>query len=483
MSLLASDEELAAIATIAQVRAWAGLQDAPWTAVDAVLGNVPSLRVLASLSPDQISNAVNAADIPIADTDPEETRNLTPVEMTQVGLMYRVARQKCQLKDVDPLAASAAPGTPTTSLIPTILSPPPIEKKERKIKMSQVVDQTDDSEIPGLSPQDHQAFWARLKKIKGGEVRPDAEPSDDQIMALKTRIVDLHMSPYADFALFTNFHLRFLKTLKFMNHIPQADGTFKTVEVPGPPDFDAWYASWKVYENTILGLSIEDPKIPGDNKLLPVISQGALDVYRDSFRDLVKSYPECWHLCVIAEDRCRAEHMTRLNRRSKDEYLAGLCPSYNPAAPWEHVFRRAALDRDYWGEFVREPALKFIASGEKRKGAPTGSVTGEIEVASNNGGQRGKKEDEKPRKRTKPSMDTYHSPMAGRKGGGRKGNGKGNGKDTKGGKGKSNKTREGKSICYPWQDGGCSDPCPRGFAHVCQRCLGGHRSRDCKTGN
>ena len=44
------------------------------------------------------------------------------------------------------------------------------------------------------------------------------------------------------------------------------------------------------------------------------------------------------------------------------------------------MFRRAAADRDYWGEFVLEPALKFIASGEKRKGAPTGSLTGEIDV-------------------------------------------------------------------------------------------------------
>jgi hypothetical protein len=40
--------------------------------------------------------------------------------------------------------------------------------------------------------------------------------------------------------------------------------------------------------------------------------------------------------------------------------------------------RFASSDRGYWDEFVREPALKFLATGSKRKGTPTGSMTGEI---------------------------------------------------------------------------------------------------------
>ena len=89
----------------------------------------------------------------------------------------------------------------------------------RKIKMSQILDQTDESEIPPLSTEDQRAFWRLLRQRKGGDIRPDSEPTDDQIAVLRVRILDLNMLPYADFALFTNFGLRFLKGLKFTNHV------------------------------------------------------------------------------------------------------------------------------------------------------------------------------------------------------------------------------------------------------------------------
>ena len=173
--------------------------------------------------------------------------------------------------------------------------PPP--KDTRKLKTNQILDQTDESEISPLSTVDHRQFWTLLRQRKGGEIRADTEPSDDQIAAIKVRVLDLGLSPYADFALFTNFQLRFLKSLKFTNHVLQTDGTWRTVEVPGPPDFDAWYASWRVFENVLLGLSVSSGK--------EVASQSALDTYRDAFRDICKAYPEVWHLSVIAEDRCR----------------------------------------------------------------------------------------------------------------------------------------------------------------------------------
>ena len=75
--------------------------------------------------------------------------------------------------------------------------------------MSQVLGQTDESEIVPLSTDAHREFWARLRQAKGGDIRVDTEPSDDQIAALKVRVVDCGLSPYADFGLFTDFQLRF----------------------------------------------------------------------------------------------------------------------------------------------------------------------------------------------------------------------------------------------------------------------------------
>jgi hypothetical protein len=322
----------------------------------------------------------------------------------------------------------------------------------------------------------HREFWALLRQRKGGEIRADTEPTDDQIAALKVRVVDLGLSPYADFGLFTNFQLRFLKSLKFTNHVLQADGTWRTVEVPGPPDWDSWYSSWRVFENVMLGLTMERPNVgsPGTSKHR-IMSQSTLDTYRDSFRDLVKAYPEVWHLCVVAEDRCRAEHVARLKRKAEDDHILGLMPRFDPNCPWDTVLRLAAQDRGYWDECVREPALKFIASGSKRAGQPTGSLTGEIRT--NEGGP--------PRKKTKreksrgvgggrPSAPPPPNNSHGSYRKGKKGN---QGKGNKGG-GKLSSTREGNPICYSWNNGGCDQVCSKGFAHVCQVCLGGHRALD-----
>ncbi len=53
--------------------------------------------------------------------------------------------------------------------------------------------------------------------------------------------------------------------------------------------------------------------------------------------------------------------------------------------------------------------------------------------------------------------------------------------------------RDGKTVCRLWNQGKCSEPCPRGFMHVCNALVGSngrvcgmrnHTSRDCrKTGS
>lgn len=98
-----------------------------------------------------------------------------------------------------------------------------------------------------------------------------------------------------------NFQHRFFKTLKFLNHVLQADGTFKAVEVPGPPSYDHWLTLWRVFENTLL---MFEHDVTAGHKV-PVVTQASLEEYRDTFRDMVVNYPEAWHLLVVAEDRCR----------------------------------------------------------------------------------------------------------------------------------------------------------------------------------
>eukprot|EP00435_Cladocopium_sp_Y103_P014410 s3330_g3.t1 len=327
---------LAAITTVAQARAWAGLAEEPWNALSASLGTVPTLQVLAYIPIYGFKEAIEDARVPVPAQGvpgeeghvPATTRQLTLVEGTQAGLMLQLARRKFDREVVDPLAASATPATPGSQGVPGTAVPGTggqNQSQHRKIKNSQVIDQADEGEIPTLDHATLDEHYKVLREAKGGPVRPETEPSADQIAAMKARVLEMDLSPYADFAVFVNFQGRFSKALKFLNHVLQPDGTFKAVEVSGPPNFDAWTLSWKVYVNTLLTLEV----VVGTKKV-SIASLSAMEEYHAMFRDLVKNYPEAWHLLVIAEDRCRGEHFPRVRRELEAQHDRGLAPNFEP---------------------------------------------------------------------------------------------------------------------------------------------------------
>ena len=388
---LPTDAQLVAITTIAQAIAWVGLDAAAWAAVDVALGNVPSLRILGNIPADALRLAVHAARVAVPESGtpgqpdhvPAAQRGLTVVESTQVGLLWRVARRKAEKVDAELFLTTPTPalttgpggvgtGAGTGPPAPAAAAAGPgNDPAKRKIKVSSVLDQADEAEVPELNRAEIDGYFKVLEKNKGGSVRPETEPSPEQVSALKVRLVDLDMSPYADFALFVGFQHRFAKSLKFKNHLLQPDGSFRTVEVPGPPNYDAWLASWSVFENALLMFEVKDAA--GDR--IPMVTQSALDLYRDRFRDLVVRYPHVWHLLVVAEDRCRAEHFPRLRRKLTEDHDHGLEPRFQPGRPWERVFRVAAHDKEYWDEHVRDPAIRFMASS-KVKAPPGGTGSG-----------------------------------------------------------------------------------------------------------
>eukprot|EP00435_Cladocopium_sp_Y103_P045468 s273_g13.t1 len=346
MGTLITAAELEAITSVAHARAWSGLPEPVWQALSQTLGGVDHLRVLAYIPPVALRQGLRTARVPTpavgdpADANyiPAGDRAFTAVEGAQVGLLYQVALAKLGRPLVDPLIepspATVAPGGGTVNP-PT--GTPAATNPARKVKNSQA----DEGEIPELTQVTVEEHYKVLRKAKGGPVRPEAEPSPDQISAMKGR---------------------FSRTLKFLNHVLQPDGTFKAVEVPGPPSYD---------ENTLLMLE----KDVGGNKV-PVATVAAMEAYKDAFRDLVVCYPEAWHLLVVAEDRCRKEHFVRLKRELEEKYARGLTHDYDPDQPWNEVFRVASRNREFWDRHVREPALLFRTSGRhKEQVGGTGSAT------------------------------------------------------------------------------------------------------------
>ena len=230
----------------------------------------------------------------------------------------------------------------------------------------------------------------------------------------------------------------------------------------------------------------------------------ALEIYQESFRKLVNSLPECWHLCAVAEDRCRAEHFPRLRRVLRDKHAKGLAPDYDESLPWISVMQAAAEDDRFWDEQVRRPATLFLARGgqrgQKRLSSqalegpdqnPNGN-SGNVGNGNNGGKSKRQKKLEKKiqaeaRKLNAQSSNesggSGHSNSSGSqggKGGGQKGGGKGN-HPRKDGQGRYLTTREGSQICFAFNLKKCTAPCPNGRAHVCQYCLQGHRSEECSN--
>ena len=485
-ALLMDAVHLAAINTITDLRTWSGLTDIAWDAVNSRLGTVPSLVVWAYMPPAAVREALRAARIVVPPEGeegedghiPQTTRQLTPVETTQVGLMLQGAQLKFGLTVVNPLVEEG--GTPVFVPAPPVVNTGTAGNEgKRKIKCNQVLDQADEAEVPELGQKEIDFYYARLSRVKGGPVRPEAEPSSDQISAMKVRVMELGLPPYADFAVFVNFQHRFSKTLKFLNHILQPDGTFKAIEVPGPPNYDQWLSSWRVFENTLLMLVNEvSPTVS-----FPIVTQSALEEYKDSFRDMVVNYPEAWHLLVTAEDRCRCEHFPTLRRLWEDKHTKGQAPDFVIEQPWDFVFRAAARDRNYWDKNVREPALLFRTSSGRKKEQPGGTGSGTDQTGEGTADSPRKKKGKSQRERLKKQLAKMReeksrtdNPGPGDKPGG---GGRGPKRD---GKGRFLTDRQGKQICFGFNNGDCKPPCAKGMVHVCQVCLGTHPAKQCRKG-
>ena len=299
------------------------------------------------------------------------------------------------------------------------------------------------------------------------------DPTPDQILALHTRVVVHGLEPYADYSVLTPNGRRMAKRLKYNNWVPQPDGSYQHVEVPGPGSFELWEKCHAVWEVIMLMLTFP-PKAP-EEESTPVFSLIAAETYFEAFKELAQQHPECWHLCCQAEDRCRSEHIPRMARDIETE--TGVFPN------WSDVFIKAALDDRYWDRHVRRPALVFLA---RNKRVPDNFEEDVPPIPSAHPAGRPSKKQRKAEAKAKAAAAqaervklTPYADLTTAKGT-PKGNGKGGkGPHPRKGPGGFVTTREGAQVCFRFsrgQEGACPSPCPDGRAHVCQKCLQPHRT-------
>ena len=491
-----------ALKTLDDLRSYCGLDQPAWAATSAALGTVPNVRTLAMLPAGVVTAAIARARLRDAgsggggeETEGTGGRELSAVEAVTSAYMWRLARRLLGLPDIDPYGPAPVVVPPPQAVVQPVdrADAPP----QKKVKVATVLDQSDETEVRQLGQLKIKEMFAEHIRLTGAEPLPEAEPSPEQMSAMLDRVVHRDDEPYADFSVLTPFGRRVQKALRLRSWLLQADGTYKAVDVPGPPSFQAWAACWKVYRAVLYML-----QYPADGltraEPIGVVTPAAMEEYAEHFSQLQAEYPECWHLCAAAEDRCRGELFPRLRRELERLHSANRSINsvvFDPRQPWAAVFVAAARDEAFWDREVRRPAISFLARGSS-VAVPAVSAQASEALAGILGKDSGNLKLQNQNARGPPGQGTSrgaHSrrmkrqkegppapPLAAGSGGGA---GKRGGANSTSGPPYS-LTREGKQICFKFARGGrgaCADVCPANRAHVCQYCLQPHSNSECDS--
>jgi hypothetical protein len=224
----------------------------------------------------------------------------TPIQASQVGLVWRLARiegdslqvrGETEFKDVDPWRESeGASGD--------IVRPEPQARtssgvKKRVLKMSTLIDQQDESELLPPDASEVDKWYQNFKVIMGAPPDEAEEPTASQLAALHKKVYVENRAPYCDFSVWTPFERRMSRIQKCRTFIPLGDGSYLQKDLPGPGTHGAWKASWQVFKVACL--------------MLNICTVAALEA--------VTQWPRCWGLIYTADDSARAERLERTRRR------------------------------------------------------------------------------------------------------------------------------------------------------------------------
>ena len=493
-TLLPTGDALARITDLGdRARDWAGCGDPSWSAWQRSVGNVPDLRVMANMAPSAFKSTLSLVRVPVTGDQPRE---LNVVEAIQLALTWRVARACFGMVDVDPLADLGSPSSPTTAAT----TPAGAVTPQKRVKTNSVLDQLDESEVPVLTQAQLDEAYRRHVEITGAEPPADAEPTSEQIAALKARVVDRGESPYADFSVLTPFGRRVQKQMKARSWMLQQDRTFRALDVPGPPSFETWSACWKVYRSALFMLRYSPATAGAEPR--KVVTAACLEEYFERVVKLNSEFPETWHLLMQAEDRCRSEMFERYRRQLVKAAVDGKLPmglEFDPVTPWVGVFTHAARDTMYWDEHVVRPAQNFIARGGKQMTMDKAAkatipetareILDGVNTSANSPPGMGQSKSAKRRRREKEQRERWASSLSWQSWSASQWDG-GNRPDTaktstpyqkaKGGLYSTNS--DGVEVCYRFAKGGsgsCPEPCKDGRDHACQICLGRHPNAQC----
>ena len=419
--------------TIADVRDYFGVTMAEWQKVASELGDAElnDMGLLVGITDQDYAAARDSA-------------GLSPLRKGVLNLLFGAIKLKYNIhtviiqyvkqddatkKDANSKDGHAGQETETALMPVSGITVPTLQAR---VKLSQVLNQSLDQDIPLLNEEalrEHRRYYI---EACGDEPLPNVDATDGQLTALWFA-VECGLAPYADFGVFGPHGTRHEKRMRFAQHFQDTSGKWRAVEQHGPANIEVWRTCWETFSVAAISLRIAKPAV--------------LARYAQKFEERCSRYTRAWHLCVKADDRCRAEFW-QSERRRQDRFH-GSHPdlsAIDPLMPWNHVIKESAENLEFWLHELQEPALMY--SQVRGDSTPSWVHQQRDELEQKGKGKRkgGGHDGTHPRKR----------------------------------QGKYTTNVKGMEICFKFNSNSCYPGCPR--AHQCSNCLGRHAADDCSKG-
>jgi hypothetical protein len=347
-----------------------------------------------------------------------------------------------------------------------------VKPPSKKICASKVLDQGDDTEVIPLDAKvlaDLIDDWKAVEN-DGEEPTEEEEATGDQLASLNGRILT-GATPFVDFGVWRPYGARMGRALRFVVHTVQAAGVSRPREGNGPNCHTEWLRCWRVFAFAMVALKHA--------------SKSRLQRYADTVRTLSEDFPAHWWVVGLADIKMRSEGLERVRRDCVKRHEQKTLTDFNPSKPWDIVFREAALDTKFWDREVDKQVVMFHTNVKSNAmicdngTGPISMINAESPGASST--------------QTRPVMQgAVKAKKKNKKGKQAKGDGKGGSGGGKGAKavdradmkdknGKYRTSKTGEEICWAFNKGTCSTPCPAKRWHMCEWCRSvDHMTKDCK---
>ena len=521
--------DLEKMSVLAHAYQWAGVRDDLRAAIEETMGKLVEFREVV-LAPERVwSAAVQQLRIVTVMAVPEvlpsgtfgaagfqagsppkarEDRPLNVLETAQVGMIRRISRLRLNEPADEAVGGGGSGGQgggsggqgPNSSSAPA----PVTTKPAGGARLSEVIDQADHAEVEPWTPERVRAAMAVYKSGNRGMAPKEAyRPTGLQFAALEYKLRTAN-SIYVDLGVWRRNGGRLERKMRLTIHQRNHRGDWIPLEIAGPANFREWQHGWRLFIVAMRAMNEAD--------------QQELEAYQEMLEELVHTFgSEAWWICAQGDSRMRSERMPALLELALEEKVeADRKNQFHPLdvrRPWGYIFSLAVKDRNWWTDEVKDKAHRWLTRVEtkdsitedgfgpvrpgdsglqglqeaavavgskKRKHSPAASSCSSSdeppEKRKKQGGRgrrarggagKSAKPKAAPKGRVKPSLPSKRDPKG-------KGKGKASGELHR-------RTAAGKEICYKYsRDGTCTNPCPGGRAHVCEKCLrGGHKTADC----